>query len=279
MFLYPCSFIIGAVNDPGTKFAARAKPGAVAKPPVYIPVTAADVERERRQKIFKWLAVALVVIAAGGLVYKRVTDPRNAREAFDAGLRLMKASRYDQAILNFNRAVDLEPAFAEAFRMRARTYMAQSNLDEAIRDFTRVSVLKPRDALALAERGFASLEKKDYASAIADADRAIALDPKLAKAYNLRGVAHRSVGDPRKAVDDFTKALERDPNLDNYFQRAATYQQLGQHELAIADFTSALEEDPQEPHTYFARAESRSAVGDAAGARADIATGRKIDGW
>jgi len=268
------------VNDPGIKFAARAKPGAAArKPPIFIPVTAADVERDRRRRLFKWLAIALVVIAAGAFVYKRVTNPRNAREAFDAGVRLMRASRYDQAILNFNRAVDLEPTFAEAFRMRARTYMAQSNLDEAIRDFTRVSVLKPRDALSLAERGFASLEKKDYANAIADADRAIALDPKLAKAYNLRGVAHRAVGHAREAVDDFTKALERQPNLDNYFQRAATYQQLGEHQLAIADFTSALEEDPQEPHTYFARAESRSAVGDVAGARADIATGRKIDGW
>ena len=123
------------------------------------------------------------------------------------------------------------------------------------------------------------LDKKDYANAIADADRAIALDPKLARAYNLRGSALRAAGDPRKAVDAFTRAIEIEPSLDNYFQRAATYQVIGEHQLAIADFSKALEEDPQEPHTYYARAESRSAVGDSAGARADIAAGRKIDGW
>ena len=80
-------------------------------------------------------------------------------------------------------------------------------------------------------------------------------------------------------MEDFTKAVELEPNLDNYFQRAATYQQIGEHQLAIADFGKALEEDPQQPHTYFARAESRAAVGDSAGAQADIAAGRKIDGW
>ena len=61
------------------------------------------------------------------MVYKRVTDPHNAREAFDAGMRLVKATRYDQAILNFNRAVDLQPDFAEAYRMRGRAYVAQSH--------------------------------------------------------------------------------------------------------------------------------------------------------
>ena len=139
--------------------------------------------------------------------------------------------------------------------------------------------LLPRDTLALVERGFARLDKKDYASAIADAARAIALDPKLARAYNLRGTARRAAGDPRKAIEDFSKAVEFEPNLDNYFQRASTYQSIGDHARAIADFDKAIEEDPMQPHIHYARAESRAAVGDRAGAEADIAIGHKIDGY
>jgi len=127
------------------------------------------------------------------------------------------------------------------------------------------------------ERGFARLDKKDYANAIADADHAIALDPKLARAYNLRGTALRAAGDPRKAIEDFSKAVELEPNLDNYFQRASTYQRIGDHAKAIADFGKALEEDPQQPHIYYARAASEAAIGDTAGAKADIAIGQKID--
>ena len=120
----------------------------------------------------------------------------------------------------------------------------------------------PRDTLALVERGSAHLDKKDYASAIADADRALVLDPKMARAYNLRGTARRAAGDPRKAIEDFSKAVEFEPNLDNYFQRASTYQRIGDHARAIVDFDKAIEEDPMQPHIYYARAESRAAVGD-----------------
>ena len=268
------------MNDPEIKSApVAAARDAIRKPQLMIPVTAQDMDRERRRRTMKWLGVALAAILAGGIVYKRVADPGNAREAFDAGMRLVTATRYDQAIMNFNRAVDLQPNFADAYRMRGRAYVAESNADQAIRDFTRVFELRPSDALALAERGFARLDKRDYANAIADADRALALDPKLARAYSLRGTARRAAGDPRKAVEDFTKAVELELNLDNLFQRAATNQLIGEHEMAIADFTKALVEDPQQPHTYFARAKSRNAVGDTAGAQADIAAGRKIDGW
>jgi tetratricopeptide (TPR) repeat protein len=248
-----------------------------AKPPVMIPVTAEDVQRVRNRRLLKWLAAALIVMLAGWIFYKRINDPRNAREAFDAGMRLVKTTRYDQAILNFNRTVDLQPGFAEAYRMRARAYIAESNQDLAIRDFTRLIELQPNDTQALVERGSARLDKNDYAGVIADADRAIALDPKLARAYNLRGTARRSAGDLHAAVEDFSKAVELDPSLDNYFQRASTYQRLGEHAKAIADFGKALEQDPEQPHIYYARAASRAAVGDADGAKADTARGQKID--
>ena len=137
--------------------------------------------------------------------------------------------------------------------------------------------LQPRDAAILAERGFVHLDQKDYPAAIADADRALALDPKLARAYNLRASARRATGDLRRAIEDFTQAIALEPNLDNYFQRASTYQKLGEHKLAVADFDQALAEDPQEPHIYYARAQSRAALGDSAGAQADTAQGQKID--
>ncbi len=244
-----------------------------------IPVTAEDVEREQRRRLLKWLAGVLIAFLVAALIYKRVTDPRNARDAFDAGMRLMKTTRYDQAILNFNRAVDLVPDYADAYRMRGRAYVAQSDPAMAIRDFSRVSELQPRDAAILAERGFAQLDQKDYPAAIADADRAIALDPKLSRAYNLRASARRAAGDLRGAVEDFSKAIQLEPNLDNYFQRASAYQKLGEHKLAVADFDQAVADDPQEPHIYYARAQSRAALGDSAGAQADILAGRKIDGF
>jgi Flp pilus assembly protein TadD len=52
---------------------------------------------------------------------------------------------------------------------------------------------------------------------------------------------------------------------------------MGDHKRAIADFDKAIEEDAFEPHIYYARAASRAALGDQAGAKADFIAGRKID--
>jgi tetratricopeptide (TPR) repeat protein len=131
----------------------------------------------------------------------------------------------------------------------------------------------------LVDRGFAYLDKKDWARAIADASRALELNGKLASAYNLRATAVRATGDAARALEDYSRAVELDPNLDNYFQRAATYQLLNDHKRAVADFDQALALAPDQPHTYFARAQSRAAIGDLNGAQNDIRAGRKIDGW
>jgi tetratricopeptide (TPR) repeat protein len=266
-------------SAPGAGGRARRETPPQQPPVVLMPVMAEDVAREQRRKTLIRVGIALAVIVAGAAIYKRTADPRNAREAFDAGLRLMKATRYEEAALNFSRAIDLKPDFAEAYRMRGRVYVAEYSPDPAIQDFSKLIELNPKDAGALVERGFARLDKKDYANAVSDADRAIAIDARLGRAYNLRATARRAAGDPARAVSDFTRAVELAPDLENYFQRASTYQQIDQHKLAVADFDNALYIDPQQPHIYFARALSKAALGDAAGAKRDIETGRKLDGW
>jgi tetratricopeptide (TPR) repeat protein len=226
-----------------------------------------------------WIAAALALALVIWFIYRRSIDPLHAQESYDAGVRLIQATRYEEAILNFDRTIDLKPDFVDAYRLRGKAYMAGTKPDAAIPDFTKVAQMRPADPDPLVERGFAYLDKKDYAKAIADADRALALNPRVGRAYNLRGTAMRATGDLQKALADFTRAVELEPNLDNYFQRASTYQMLNQHKLAVADFDQAVGFVPDQAHAYFARAQSRAAMGDTAGAKEDIQIGRKIEGW
>jgi tetratricopeptide (TPR) repeat protein len=207
-----------------------------------------------------------------------------AQQAYIDGLRLARATRYDQAILNFDRAIQLKSDFADAYRMRGRAFVSIGKPDSGIPDFTKVLTLEPVEATVFVQRGFAYVDKKDWKRAMADASHALdshalELNGKLARAYNLRATAVRSAGDPIRALDDFSRAVELEPSLDNYFQRAATYQLLNDHEHAVEDFNQALAAWPNEPHIYYARAQSRAALGDSKGALQDIRAGRKIEGW
>jgi tetratricopeptide (TPR) repeat protein len=266
-----------ASNDPLPPQPSPA-PEDPGSPLILIPVTAEDdARRKRRITISVWTGI-VIVLAVAGLLYKRSVDPIHARESFDSGVRLLKIARYDQAILSFDRAIALQPDLVDAYLMRARSYVGVAKTEEAIRDFSRVTAMRPSDAQTFVERGFAYVELKDYQSALADASQAVSLNPRLAVAYNLRGHVVRSMGNPGKAVDDFTHAVGILPNEDNLYQRGATYQLLGEHRRAIADFDQVIAYKPGDAPAYFARSESRRAIGDLAGAKADHLHGRILDG-
>lgn len=265
-------------NDPSNNDQVR-NTGPNPDAPKWVPVTAEDVERARNRQILRWAGIVLLVLLAVWLVYKRTADPQQARQSYDAGVRLFKGTKYQQAILNFDRTIDLDSGDIEAYRMRARAHLGEGDRDAAIADFTSVIKLVHKDAGALLERGTIYMEKKDYDKTIGDATQALAVDPKLSRAYNLRATATRAKGDVAGSLADFTHAVELDGNLDNYFQRAATYQMLNQHALAIADLDRVLEFAPDQPPIYFARSRSKTASGDTAGAKVDFQRGRQLDGW
>lgn len=244
-----------------------------------IPMMAEDVSRARRRKQIWLAAVLLVVVGVAWNLYHHAVDPVDARLSYGDGVRLFRANRYEQAILNFNQAIDLQPNYVDAYRMRGRSYAALSKPDDAVPDFTKVVNYRPKDATAFVERGFAELDRKKLDRALADAGAALAIEPRFARAYNLRATAARAMGDMPKAIEDFSHAVEIDPNLDNLFQRGATYQAMNDQQHALADFDAALVLAPDQPHTYFARAQARIALGDMKGAKEDIEYGRKIDGW
>lgn len=255
----------------------RKEPQAQA-PLVLVPVTAEDAARERRRvRIVAWTAVA-VLLAGAAYVYKRSIDPLNARQAYEAGVRLYTIARYPQAILAFDRAISLDPKLVDAYLMLGRAYLGDNKVDRAIAEFGKAIERRPNDVQALWWRGHSWLDLKDYRAAIDDANRALAVDSRFAAAYNLRGLAVRALGDPGKALDDFTRAVELSPDSFNYFQRGATYQMLGEHRAALDDFDKMIAIQPDSASAYFARAESRLALGDRRGAMQDRIQGRILDG-
>jgi tetratricopeptide (TPR) repeat protein len=269
------------IEDPSPQPEESPQPEVTADagaPLVLVPVTAEDVSRRRSRIVRACLIAGLVIAGAGGWMYKRTMDPMHAQESYDSGVRLLKIARYQQAILSFDRAIKLKPDFADAYLMRGRAFIAEAKPERAVADFSAVIELHPGDPQGLIDRGTAYLDVKDYQAAIADANAAIQLNPNLDLAYNLRGAVVRAAGDLSAALDDFNKAVKLAPTSYNYYDRGATYQMMGQHRRAIEDFNQVVAYHPDTAAGYFARAESRRALGDVEGAQEDHLRGRILDG-
>jgi tetratricopeptide (TPR) repeat protein len=152
---------------------------------------------------------------------------------------------FDQALDEFNRAIQLDPRSALAYEGRGNTHVNKGEFDRAIADYNTALKLDPKLALAYVNRGLAYVKKKDSAQAIADYTEAIRIDPNLALAYLNRGSALARKGDYDRAIPDFNTALRLDNQLTlGWFNRGLAHAKKGLYDLAIADYRQVLKLDP-----------------------------------
>jgi tetratricopeptide (TPR) repeat protein len=242
-----------------------------------VPVSAEDFARAKRRTVFKWLGVGLLVVLVGLGIYERSSSSQDVRKAYSDGEQMLKAGRYAEAIQSLDRVLAADSRMANAYLARGRANIALGQIEPAVRDFTKVIQLQPANTDAFVERASIRLRTNDYPAVIADCTEAIRQNPKLTFAYTMRGMAFREMGNLPKSLEDFDHAVELAPGLDTYFQRATTYQSMGNHPKALADLDQVVSLFPTSPMGYLARAKSREATGDLAGARSDRETSRRLE--
>ncbi|MGC8940987.1 MAG: tetratricopeptide repeat protein, partial [Candidatus Nanoarchaeia archaeon] len=91
---------------------------------------------------------------------------------------------------------------------RGVAYADKGELDKAIQDFNKALELDPNFVEAYNNRGIAYAYKGEFDKAMQDWNKALELDPKYANAYYNRGIAYANKGEFNKAMQDLNKARE-----------------------------------------------------------------------
>ena len=200
-----------------------------------------------------------VFLSAGDLAmleYDRAIslNPDDADNYIKRGAARRRQKRWDLALQDFDEAVRLAPGNAEVFFGRGLTYDMKGDLDAAVRDYDESIRLKPDAFPAYIDRGVVHDERGELALAIADFDRAIRLKPDSAAALIHRGVVHRENGDLDLALRDENQALRLTPD-DGYAltSRAEVYAARGEIDLALKDFDDAIRIHPTDADNYISR--------------------------
>ena len=155
---------------------------------------------------------------------------------FKNGLEKIKSGDYTGAILDFDKAIELD-----------------------------------RDAsYAYFNRGNSKYSLKDYYGAISDYNKALEIDPVYAKAYNNRGISKNNLKDYNGAISDYNKAIELDPsNANTYYNRGNSKSKLKDYYGAISDYNKAIQIDPSYVKVYRGRGIAKEYIGDLNGACID----------
>ena len=134
-------------------------------------------------------------------------DARHAARAYaDEGFFLGRTGNFRAARKKFSQAIELDPKFSPAYRLRAAACAKMSDWAAAIVDLDTLIRLDPNDAEIFNERGFARRQLGDLHGALDDFDRCITLGTDLPLAYGNRAEVELMLGDNSAAAADLAQA-------------------------------------------------------------------------
>jgi tetratricopeptide (TPR) repeat protein len=192
-------------------------------------------------------------------------------------MEYMDLGKYDLALVDMEKALDIHPNKSDAFSNRAQLRQLGGDYQGALEDFTRAIKLAPWRFDALLNRSDLYLLLEQYDLALHDCNEALRLKKDYVNGYLQRARIYGLLQDNGKRLEDFTKVLQLDPkNLEASAERGLTYYRMGQFDRAINDFTRALNIAPDSGPLYYKRAQALAAAGDKGRAHADLLQARSL---
>lgn len=127
---------------------------------------------------------------------------------FDQALRKYREGDYEGAILDYGKAIALNPEDADTYSNRGLAYYKLKEYLKAIEDYDKSIMLDSKNADFYVKRGIVYDDLQKYSRAIEDYDTAIALNPEVAFVYGLRGFAQHNLDNKSQARQDIETAAK-----------------------------------------------------------------------
>jgi len=131
---------------------------------------------------------------------------------YQRGCFYYRDKKYDLAISDLNKAIELDPDNYDAYVHRGNSYMKMGMFDKAIEEYNTVIVKKPSHFMAYTNRAIAYEEKGEAGKALADYTKGLSLweggVPILNATYINRGDLYLKTGAIDLAIRDYQQACE-----------------------------------------------------------------------
>lgn len=223
----------------------------------------------------KRIALSGIALGVLGLLYALdsiLPGPEGSRRSYSDGISYFNDRKDDDARQAFDRAIELNPTFYQAYFERARLNTRVGQFDEAIADYGSVIRLKPDYADAFFNRALIRVDLGDPEHAIADFKEYVRFKPSEAD-------GHRWIAEIAAGIGDFQQALDQRDALialssryaPNYIDRALLHRDFGDLDGAMADLDAALEIAPTDAGVHLARGRLWRDKGDLKRAAAEFA--------
>ena len=190
---------------------------------------------KRKNIIITFLYLSLIIPQYG--IKDLFADSKNDQFYFDEAMNFKEEKNYYRAIVNFDKAIKLNPKDADIYVERGKAHEINGNLEEAMNDYNYAIQLNPSHIIAYYERSWLKMNPriKDFDGGITDMRQIVILDPynvermlDLATIYNL---ANKN----RDAVKILKTAIDIEPENGNLYYWRGVYRNWYQYPFGCRD--------------------------------------------
>jgi tetratricopeptide (TPR) repeat protein len=163
------------------------------------------------------------------------------------GQALFKQGRIEEAIGEYEKAIDLDSTLDAARLGLGEALMQQGKFDDAVAQFAKVLELNPENSAARLQLGVLRGRQGKYEEAVAAFLEVLRRDPSNLAAHNNLGNVLTLQGKQEEAVKHFEKAVQISPDhASTHNNLALAYKKLGRTGDAIAEYREAIRLNPNQ---------------------------------
>jgi tetratricopeptide (TPR) repeat protein len=177
---------------------------------------------------------------------------QDAEYFFKLAVQQISPSEYQYALMNFQKALDLNPDYYEVYIIRCSLiYIPLGCYQEAINDCIQALHLHPDNPETLTNRGWSYAQLGYHLQALQDYDLALMIRPNFEIAYMNRGLSYMGCNNYQKAIDDFQQVLKINPySADAYNNKGLILLHLKKYQDALSNLEKAIQINSEHIKAY-----------------------------
>jgi len=129
---------------------------------------------------------------------------------------------------------------AERLKNEGNDLMKREKYEDALKNYTKAIQLDCKNPVYFCNRAAAYSKLNNHVFALEDCQRAIEIDPTYSKAYGRMGLAYASLNDHLKAKQFYEKAIELDPHNESFRNNLRIAEEKAQEQQRENPFGSIL---------------------------------------
>lgn len=174
-------------------------------------------QKIKYKKILIKSLTAIVLVSTGVIGSFSVIDilgKENAKDLYQKANTFYELKQYEDAIESYEKVVEIEPDFFQAWNGLGKTFYDIKRYKEALKAYNSAIKLENNDKEAWRDRGFTLYKLGRYEDAISSFDKALKLDREQPEVWNALGEAFSKINQYSLAIQAYNSAINLNRKFD-----------------------------------------------------------------